>query len=88
MMAMRRESEVQGELVVTWAEMPRSPSLKTEFFNSIDRRPEVATRGSWLVGTGQINYRMLVITCARMRPSTAASKSLRQRFSYRLRGLF
>src|SRR5438128_37462 len=24
-MAMRRESEVQGELVVTWAEMPRSP---------------------------------------------------------------
>ena len=24
-MAMRRESEVQGDLVVTWAEMPRSP---------------------------------------------------------------
>ena len=24
-MAMRREAEVQGDLVVTWAEMPRSP---------------------------------------------------------------
>jgi hypothetical protein len=24
-MAMRREGEVQGDLVVTWAEMPRSP---------------------------------------------------------------
>src|SRR5271166_7007082 len=34
-MAMRRESEVQGDLVVTWAEMPRSPGHA--FYDKLQR---------------------------------------------------
>ena len=34
-MAMRRESEVQGDLVATWAEMPRSPGQV--FYDNLQR---------------------------------------------------
>ena len=42
-MAMRREMGAQGELVVTWSEMPRSPGH--------DLAP--AERLPWLIGTDQ-----------------------------------
>jgi len=39
-MAMGRDSEVQPDLIVTWAEIPRSPGHA--FY---DKRPEAAGRG-------------------------------------------